>query len=362
MSLTASFFGIVAAVTAALNGAPQLGEVKIFKDWAVGCDNGGVCQAVSLLPETGEVGGNGWGGPITMFRTGDKQDILKIRVSVEMNDIDRYRMIVDGMLVDTGPVNMGDDPIEIVGQDARKVANAIIRGNDLIILGPQGGKLTHISLAGSAAALRYMDSRQKRTGTRTALVAKGRRDFTALETNVPVISTDQWKISKTIPETAEIVSLVEGSDCKGERFGVVEDQVFPLGQRGEKIRALVLVSCGSGAYNFSSAAYIGEIDKADDAAQWNFKPAKFDFNPGWNEENKTVLLVNGYWDEKDQILGSYAKGRGPGDCGNSQSYVWDGEQFRLIEASSMEECRGVLEWITIWRARFEKLEQDTASK
>jgi len=52
-------------------------------------------------------------------------------------------------------------------------------------------------------------------------------------------------------------------------------------------------------------------------------------------------------------LNSYNKGRGLGDCGNAETYVWDGATFRLVQAYAMSECRGSTEWLTIWRAKVE---------
>ena len=172
------------------------------------------------------------------------------------------------------------------------------------------------------------------------------------------MTVDQWQPSEKIPDTAEIVALTENSECKDERFGVVEDQAYPMGQRNGKYRALILVSCGSGAYNFSSAAYVGEWSEGQ---SWQFKPAEFDIAPGWSGEGRMPLLVNADWDAENQTLGSYAKGRGLGDCGNAERYIWDGDIFRLIEASGMTECRGGYEWITTWRANFERAETETAS-
>jgi hypothetical protein len=45
------------------------------------------------------------------------------------------------------------------------------------------------------------------------------------------------------------------------------------------------------------------------------------------------------------------KGRGIGDCGGSQHYVWDGTEFRLVAVEEMGECRGVVDFISVWRAR-----------
>ena len=147
-----SIIAIFAPAAIAAAPVPQVGEVTIFKDWAVGCDNGGTCQAISLLPDMGGPGYDEHGGPITIVRTGDAEDRLKIRVLIAADGIDRYRMSVDGELVDTGAVVEGDYPIEIVGTDALKVADAIIRGRELSVTGPSDEVLTKISLAGSAAA------------------------------------------------------------------------------------------------------------------------------------------------------------------------------------------------------------------
>ncbi len=333
---------------------PNPGEVKVFKDWSVGCDNGGNCQAVSLVDDaSGSF--DDWGGPIFIGRTASKDDVLKIRVLLQDTGVSQYQMIVDGKIVDTGPISQGDYPIEIIGENAKKVTRAIARGRNLNVTGPDGSSLTKISLAGSMAALRYIDQKQKRAYTRTALVAKGRRTFRPIKTEVPLVTTNQWEPAKRIPATTEIVDLVENSVCKDERFGVVEDQIYPLGQKDNRYRALILISCGSGAYNFSSAAYIGEIRGDEkDGASWAFRPATYDLQPSWGGEGRPPLLVNAHWEQNRQILSSFAKGRGIGDCGNAESFVWDGEKFRLVEASSMQECRGAYEWITTWRAKYHK--------
>lgn len=354
--------GTLALALAASTSTPDAGqipgEIEVFKDWAVGCDNGGDCQATSLLPGVDGAIDNGrfdddWGGPITLVRSAGDNDVVKIRGLIQADEIDRYRMKVDGRLVDTGAVVKGDFPIEIIGEDAKKVASAIASGHQLEILGPDDQILTKISLAGSSAALRYIDTKQKRARTPTALVAKGRRTFKPAEFTIPVIAIRQWDKADRIPATGDIVALVESSECKNDRFGVVEDQVFPLGQKDGVYRALVLISCGSGAYNFSSRPYIGEISGDEkDGASWTFTTAEFDRQPSWGGEGTTPLLVNAYWIEDSQILGSYGKGRGLGDCGSAEKYVWDGARFRLIEASGMNQCRGAYEWITTWRAKY----------
>lgn len=354
MTLITAIFATIATAVAVPAAPP--GEIVSFNDWTVGCDNGGICRAVSLVPEELGTTFDDLHGPVSIIRTADSDDILRIRATVHTDDIDRYRMLVDGRLVDTGPIVQGDYPIEIVGQDAKKVVEAIISGKQLVLQGPDNKTISEISLAGSSAALRYIDQQQGRAGTKSALVAKGSRAFLPAQPDIPTIMVDRWDAADMEPEIADIVALAEQSRCRDDRFGVVEDQIYPLGKRGDRYRALVLISCGAGAYNFSSAPYIGEyVEEEDTGGGWTFAPAKFDRQPSWGGEGADPLLVNAGWDEQDQTLSSYGKGRGLGDCGKAENYIWDGDMFRLIEASAMTECRGAHEWITIWRANYRKL-------
>jgi hypothetical protein len=77
------------------------------------------------------------------------------------------------------------------------------------------------------------------------------------------------------------------------------------------------------------------------AGKWTFEPAKFDYGAtGFSADSKIPLLVNADWDAATQTIGSFSKGRGLGDCGSSESWVWDGTMFRLTDATVMGECRG----------------------
>ena len=105
----------------------------------------------------------------------------------------------------------------------------------------------------------------------------------------------------------------------------------------------MLIPCGAGAYNYSSVPYVVTGGKAVLAA--------FDAVPGWGGEGGPPMLVNAGFDAKTGELGSYAKGRGIGDCGSAETYVWDGTRFRLTEARAMGECRGSINWLTVWRAK-----------
>ena len=106
-------------------------------------------------------------------------------------------------------------------------------------------------------------------------------------------------------------------------------------------KTLVLIPCGDGAYNFSTVAYVVSGGGAE--------LAKFDYRSD-TDDSHPQFLINAGWDEKTGELTSHYKGRGVADCGTSETYVWDGTRFRLVEARSMDSCRGVMDWPRVWHA------------
>ena len=52
---------LLAAAVSPQQAVPRPGELKTFRDWTVGCDNGRACHATSLMPE-GEIADS----PLTM--------------------------------------------------------------------------------------------------------------------------------------------------------------------------------------------------------------------------------------------------------------------------------------------------------
>ncbi|MCA1748347.1 MAG: DUF1176 domain-containing protein, partial [Sphingomonadales bacterium] len=135
---------------------------------------------------------------------------------------------------------------------------------------------------------------------------------------------------------AEAMALHLAHDCDGIDEELLRNVAHPLAGGGD----LILISCSRGAYNFSDIAFVrrgGELT-----------PARFDRVFSWGDAGEIPLLVNSYW--ADGELGTYAKGRGIGDCGTAERFAWDGAMFRLIERREMNECRGSPHWITVWRA------------
>lgn len=325
----------------------ELGEQFFHKDWAAACDNILACEAQSLLGDNQDE----MMPKVTVERAQDLAGTVMVKVSLAEPKGDQFRIFVDNRLIASGTLAKGEFPISLEGSEAMKLARAIGRGRQMIVRGTDRSVLGQIKLNGSAAAFAHIDKVQNRAGTRTALFAIGKKAFRGKLVPVPIISVRRIGKQEIIPDAGAIVGLVERSTCAEASTEVTENSAYSLGKHGSNYQALVMLSCGNGAYNFSSAPYVGT---SKDGKKWSFAPARFDYpaEPG-KAMDGVRLLVNSGWDAESQQISSYSKGRGIGDCGSAETYVWDGDMFRLVEAYAMDECRGSIEWMRLWRAQVE---------
>ncbi len=344
----ASVSGVAALIAVAAHGValagPAVGKLMTFRDWTVGCDNGLACQAVALTPN----GPSDGALSLVITRPAGALASPTIEMSGFTTKADRYRIVIDGKIADTGTMQVGSETIRVGGADAMKLARAMAKGKAMRLIDGGGADLGTASLSGVAAALRYTDSQQGRAGSKGAVIATGPKMAVAKKVIVPVISAKKIAPTDMLPDASALVALSESSPCAAERFGSTEDTAYSLGTGPKGAQALVMLNCGAGAYNFSSGIYVGQREPK---GKWSFVPATFDYGAGgFSADSKIPLLVNADWDAATQTIRSYAKGRGLGDCGSSESWVWDGATFRLTSATAMGECRGSLDWIPIWRA------------
>jgi hypothetical protein len=214
----------------------------------------------------------------------------------------------------------------------------------LEVLGADGKALGTVSLKGAAAALLYMDEAQKRVGTVTALVRRGGATTVPAPPALPVVRLARPPGGRSIQVSkSRVAALRREAGCTIDEVGGPDEiTAAPL----DPSTTLVLLSCGSGAYNISYVPYVARRGRAGPA----LRTAGFDIaKPWWGEEGHPVL-INAEWDAKRRRLTSFGKGRGLGDCGTGQDFAWDGARFRLVEQIEMGECRGSVDYITTWRA------------
>ncbi|MES2987389.1 MAG: DUF1176 domain-containing protein [Pseudomonadota bacterium] len=286
---------------------------QIFDDWAVACDNVKRCEATALqAPEQ-------FGDQASQMLLTRDGGTLSIAIDPAEMVRGPVTLLIDGKQVASGTIG---DNYRVSGAAADALAKAMAAGKWLELR--SGTKsLGRISLAGFSATLGYIAS-------------EGRGGTMALP-SVPALRGTNGEAAT--PTKAVIGELAELGECELSASDGLTVERYRLDAQ----TTLVLIPCGSGAYNFNNAAFILRGGKG--------MPAEFDVAPDWMEGDGPGVLTNSAFSTSDgMVLTSSQKGRGLGDCGSSQSWVWDGSRFRMIEARVLGECRGSVNWLTVFRA------------
>jgi len=332
-------FGFMAVAMAA---AAQPTKLHTFKDWIVGCDNVRACQANLLAAEAD---GDDY-VEVTLNRGAKSADraVLYIPLPDKTTVGTRFSLKVDGGVAIPFSANAKQSAsLPLTGGLLATLRN----GRRAVILDAGGGKAGAMSLAGLAAALRYIDDQQGRTGTVGALIATGSKPDAAMPAPPPYPEIVQPPPSPSPPRTISVAAATRLIGQDNATCDYATGKVKPRSYRLDATHSLVLVDhpCGNGAYNFFTSVYV--LDEAGTA-----RPAHFDVEPGMiGPSDGTGELTNGDWDPKTRQLSSFEKGRGLGDCGTTESYVWNGASFRLLEQDEMDECRASVDYIRTWIAK-----------
>lgn len=323
----------ILALALATSAAQPL-PLRSFADWTMGCDNGHACTAMALIPD--DYPGQ-WEEYLQLTLERGAAPGAPIRISWDNDARDlpgTVALLVDGRVI--APRVTQNMALTLAMVDA-------LRNGRSAALRAPGGRPVAASLSGIAASLLAMDAVQGRVGTATAAARRGTAPMRAPIPALPVI------VRPALPSAApRTITLGQARTIIGEDYAVCDGGSPPVTRDAHRIDAthsLVLIQhpCGNGAYNYFATAMI--VDEAGLAT-----PAAFSSNPGMGEEETGNMLVNAGYDAATRTLSSYVKGRGLGDCNTVSDYVWDGRQFALTAQFRMDECRGRLNNVQVWRA------------
>jgi hypothetical protein len=327
---------------AAAPAGPHPSDPKLFKDWAVACDNGRLCEARSLIPADAEP--EGW-LMLSVRREGDPGALPRISfASAEAEDEPKPTSVyADGKKL---PLTIGHGELgaEVnAGKDA--LIAALRSATRLEARDAKGKALGAISLAGASAALLYMDDQQKRIGTATAIVRPGPKPLSAVPPPpaYPIVTAAALskKPPRRMPKAEWMKLRREACGDEGARAG--GDPEFSRLDATHSL-AYMPASCLSGAYNEAALLRV-----AGKAGPW--RAPDFDVPVDQAGEGEPAGQVfNAGWSAGAGTLDMFMKGRGLGDCGTRESFVWDGGRFRLIQQTRMDECRGAIDWLQTWHA------------
>ena len=331
---------LLALAAVASVAAPRPGDLKTFRDWIVGCDNGRACQAVGLMPE-----GDHEAATTTVKRAAEAGAAPDIWITAREKRPAAVRIDGRSFALAAEP---GDETI-YRPSDAKALLAALAAARRAELVDAGGRRLGALSTSGASAALLYMDEAQRRIGTVTALVRRGGKPASEVPAPPPLpqiaeVRPPNGPAPKRSLPPARLRRLKAKSDCSAD----LPLNDHPVESRPLDARTtLFLVPCWIAAYNSGSLVLVARKPDASD-----LQPALFDHKGAPAERRGALVPPEGaYWDEEAGRLASAFKGRGLGDCGVVQDWAWDGTKFRLIREDAMSECRGSTDYITTWRAR-----------
>jgi hypothetical protein len=328
--------------------------VKQFRDWIAACDNTRSCTAFALREEAA--------GAYLRFERGGAPDAKPLfTVLVEIEKGKKVELAFDEPGLGGLPKSLAAPDVEgelaavQIGLDTTPAFIASLRKATKIIVtnpdttNPEEKRVGEISLSGALAALLWIDEQQKRLDTVTALARPGNRPASAVPSPpAPPQVVPAQANGTPLPKTYPAAILAKGRTICGADDPRPESGE-PDALSGNMVLYWFNCRAMSGAYNAWSGLLIAPRDKPDAA-----RLVQLPYPPGEAAVAGIAkhLVVNAGFDAKTMTLTMFGKGRGPGDCGTSGEWVWDGRDFRLTRYQSMPKCAGLMSdyWPTIYRA------------
>lgn len=339
-------------------------EQRVFRDWVATCDNIRHCALIGLSIADSASGAHlrfeRSGEPTAWIGTMHLELAEALPRSGEWSlwaDENRLFAVAEDELRCGAPYPPDQCYAVVLGEDAKKrKVLAMLRRADVLTLVVGERIVAGVSLDGASAALLWVDDRQGRVGSETALVRPGPKPASALAPPpVPPrvrVWRDEWRAlprERVGPMIGEILRNLTPERCdRGDEPNPEEQGADFL--RGDSVwqdgegRMLASLFCYAGAYNVMSLWFI----RADDG-RWE----ELDFrHPLRRPEEARGELVNATFDPASGLIESFDKGRGLCDCGENGVWAWDGERFLLLELRALSECRGVGSdaWPVLYRA------------
>lgn len=333
-----------ASATEATATVPQIApvstfksETKEFRDWSAVCDNVNNCAAFGPAEDD-----NGF-VMVKLAAGPDARATVQLASWTLGDGGGPFTATIDGQTFNgrTGPTE-SENSVLTIERASDQLLRALSQGRDMRIHAAK--QSIPVSLSGAAAAFLWIDERQGRLGTTTALIRKGDRPASTVPaapsaprlTAAPAIAQTSLPAASPLPKGVFVLPAVKA--CQSDSIpGQSEDYAV---KRLGPDQLLWEVPCGAGAYNFSQA-YILTRNDGSQARQIIFPTAS-----GTEE-----TLVNSSYDPQSRTMSAFGKGRGIGDCGRMGEWVWTGETFALKEEFAMFECLGMSWdiWPSTWK-------------
>lgn len=334
-----------AALALGAGGGAALADSGGFGAWSVVCDNARVCTAFGF-GELGEIGSSGF---VRVTRGAGPAEAPVIDLVTAGTVAASLALAVDGVtprgLAAVPATPIENDPerrlSELTREQSAELLAVLANGSELTLKEGRNPAIT-ISLSGSSAALRFMDDRQKRAGTTTALVARGAAPASSIPAPpaLPKVTAARPVAQDNLPWEPSAALQARLGDCDEDIADLgLDPQVARLAP-GKIFWGAV---CSRGAYNVIYSLFL------TDEAGGNVQALNVPYADG----ERVAELMNIDFDPETQTLTNFDKGRGLGDCGALTSWVWTGTEFVMTHQTLMPDCQGVTSeyWPVSYRSR-----------
>ena len=340
------------AVLGASAATAQPGRtVPSFESWTVDCGNTGVCFASSYTRSQSV-----WVDlRIVRDWQAEAQPLVRLTTNSELPKEGTLQFEVDGTAIESLPIEQlremqpavtspagfrplgGEGFWYPTGPATLTLLEAMRSGKELTIRLPAVNGSDPVSvpvpLQGLKASLLWLDNRQNRTGTVSAIVAPGTEPAKDAPHAVSLMSADQLP-----PEVAAVWSANRlCSEIDPTIFAGLNAVRVPFDDGA----SLYIVPCGAPtAYN---SPYVAVLSGKDGAARQVHVARMSEKGP-----IATDLIYNAKWIPADQQLVSYFKGSGVGECGLWNRWVWNGTGLVLLEEAARTTCDGTAPDLSNW--------------
>jgi len=352
---TAGFLAVAGVLAGPAEGS-HLRTPPKWESWSADCGNAGVCSASTFTRTQ-----NTWvdvrivrdwqAGAQPLVRITTNLPLMadgEVALKVDGAEIDRLpvaqlREIQDAVLTPAGFRPLGGDGFWYpAGPATAALLAAMSAGERLVLeLAADPGPKTHeIVLDGFGYAMTWLDRRQQRTGTTSAIMNPGDNEATDAPHGTPVLSPD------TLPDPVRNLWDISLS-CSS-----IDPAIFAsldaVSTAVDETTTLFLLPCGApSAFN---TPYVAIRARTGEDVQQIHAARMSDAGP-----IATGIFYNARWNPAHMELDGLFKGSGLGECGTWNRWKWLNGTFVLTEEATRQTCDGnetsVAKWQTIWPLR-----------
>lgn len=351
-----------------LAAAPASAQVRKFGDWIAACDNARNCAAYSwnrgsyhAYMKIERQGAPSSDATLTLAIDSDTPVTFRVQTDTPQTSPFKAEPITDAVAHKDGHYRYSIEKLpQAISDFVRSTSRFDIVAVDPPPHDPGDPNIDNILLEGAHEALVWIDAQQKRTGTETAFIGRGKRSRETIppQPALPVV-TGAKRDHLALPERYPAEVLKRGNAACGKEQ---RDAEHKMTVRLTSDLLMYGFFCGfySGSSSLNHAFLVAPEGKPKAAAKPRFvmaPQAAAHIKLGNHKLVKTKTAVfNPDFDAATLTLTSFFSLRSAGDCGEIVDWVWNGREFHVGEVRVMPECEGIpsSDWPAVYRTQIKQ--------